>query len=149
VQKLWRILLCVWALPATLCGLVLIPFVLRSGGSVRIVEGVLEVHGGIATRLLKRGLPWVGPTAALTLGHVVFGCDAVWLASTRAHERVHVRQYERWGPFFLPAYLTASLILHLRGKDPYRDNPFEKRARAEAAVHARQSHDSLRPQDQL
>jgi hypothetical protein len=47
---------------------------------------------------------------------------------SRAHERVHVRQYERWGPLFLPSYLFLSLYMYLRGCDPYRDNPFEREA---------------------
>ena len=45
---------------------------------------------------------------ALTLGHVVLGVSQAALDDTRAHERVHVAQYERWGPLFLPAYLAAS-----------------------------------------
>ena len=43
-------------------------------------------------------------------------------------ERVHVRQYERWGPFFLPAYFACSLAALARGRDAYRANPFEKEA---------------------
>ena len=53
-------------------------------------------------------------------------------AKTRAHERVHVRQCERWGPLFVPAYLGVSLWLMARGRDAYRDNPFEVEAYAEA-----------------
>jgi len=41
---------------------------------------------------------------------------------------VHVRQYERWGPLFGPAYLGCSLVLWLMGKRAYRDNPFEVEA---------------------
>jgi hypothetical protein len=110
-----------------LCGLVAVPFVLLTGGTARLVDGVLDVHGGLATRPLQRGLPWVGSVAAITLGHVVFGYDAVWLASARAHERIHVGQYETWRPLSL-AYLALSLTLRMRGKGPYRDNPFEKEA---------------------
>ena len=66
----------------------------------------------------------------MTLGHVVIGHDARALDITRAHERVHVRQYELWGPFFLPAYLVAGAVQLLKGRDPYRDNPFEVEARA-------------------
>ena len=67
---------------------------------------------------------------ALTFGHVVFGQTDAALDVTRTHERVHVCQYERWGIAFLPAYLGASAILYLRGKDGYRDNPFEVEAYA-------------------
>ena len=41
-----------------------------------------------------------------------------------------MRQAERWGPFFLPAYLVAGAVQLLQGRDPYRDNPFEVEARA-------------------
>jgi hypothetical protein len=54
------------------------------------------------------------------------------LAQTRAHERAHVRQYERWGIFFLPAYLLASAGAWLRGAAPYADNVFERQARRQA-----------------
>jgi hypothetical protein len=73
-----------------------------------------------------------GGVAALTLGHVVLGMSRAALAHTRAHERVHVAQVERWGPFFLPAYALASLWALLRGRNPYRDNPFEREAFAVA-----------------
>jgi len=117
-----------WVSPATVLGLLPVPVVWWQGGGVRVVEGVIEVHGGIVTRFLRRGLPWVGGGAAMTLGHVVWGCDEQDLDATRAHERVHVRQYERWGPLFIPLYLLASLIAWLRGGDAYRDNPFEREA---------------------
>lgn len=70
------------------------------------------------------------PFSAITLGHVVLGLDADVLARVRAHEQVHVRQYERWGALFLLAYPAASLYQWLRGRDAYRDNPFEREARA-------------------
>jgi hypothetical protein len=123
-----RLLKYLWALPATLLGLFLVPIVLLQGGTVQVVQGVVEIHGGLATRLLRRGLPWVGPGAAMTLGHTILGCDADCLERTRAHEHVHVRQYERWGPLFIPAYLIASLVIYLRGGQPYFDNPFEREA---------------------
>ena len=37
-------------------------------------------------------------------------------------------QYERWGPIFIPAYLSCSAYLWMRNKDAYRDNPFEVEA---------------------
>lgn len=117
-----------WAAPASCLGLLPLPLVLLQGGKVRLESGVIEAHGGIVTRLLNHGLPWVGPGAAITLGHVVWGCDQAALDQTREHERVHVRQYERWGPLFIPAYLVASAIAACRGLDPYRDNPFEREA---------------------
>jgi len=121
-----------WAAPASLLGLSLVPIVWLQGGTVAIVEEVVEVHGGIVTWYLRNALPWVGSAAAMTLGHVVWGCDQECLDSSRAHERVHVGQYERWGPFFLPLYLGYSLVLACRGFDPYMDNPFEKEAYEQA-----------------
>ncbi|MDO8964417.1 MAG: hypothetical protein Q7W30_08015 [Coriobacteriia bacterium] len=53
------------------------------------------------------------------------------------HEHVHVRQYERWGPFFLPAYAISSLVQLARGGDPYRDNRFERQAYAESVTDPR------------
>ena len=64
----------------------------------------------------------------MTLGHVVLGRDLHCLESTRAHERIHVRQVERWGPLFLPAYALASLMAFSRGGHPYHDNVFEREA---------------------
>jgi hypothetical protein len=50
----------------------------------------------------------------------------------RRHERVHVRQYERWGPLFIPLYLGASAWALVNGRDPYCDNPFEREAMDDA-----------------
>ena len=47
---------------------------------------------------------------------------------TRAHERVHVRQCEAWGPFFIPAYLIAGAWAWLRGEGAYEGNYFERQA---------------------
>ncbi|MBI2480619.1 MAG: hypothetical protein HYV60_18940 [Planctomycetia bacterium] len=88
---------------------------------------MLEFHGGFSRRVLER-MPNGQFVMAMTLGHTILGKTAAALDITRAHELVHVRQYERWGPFFLPAYLLASLYLWLAGRDAYRDNPFEREA---------------------
>jgi uncharacterized protein (DUF2062 family) len=116
--------------PATLIGLLFVLLGLLTGGKVHVVDGVLEVHGGLVTWFLRyctRIFMW-GGASAMTLGHVVLGRDAQLLEATRAHERVHVRQCERWGPFFLPAYLAACVIALLRGKRAYMDNAFEREA---------------------
>ena len=120
----WNVAACLWPLPYTLVG---IAVGLLLGGRFRTVDGVIEVHGPAIARLLKR-LP-VSPLA-ITLGHLVFGRDAAALRLTRDHERVHVRQYERWGLLFVPAYLIASAAIYLRGRDGYRANPFEIEAYA-------------------
>lgn len=66
---------------------------------------------------------------AITFGHIVLCVDEV---DDRLldHEMVHVTQYERWGPFFVPAYLVASLWANLRGGRGYADNRFEVAARS-------------------
>ena len=116
-----------WSSPNSLLGLTVALLALPQGRA-RLVEGVLEVHGPLLAWALTRLVPIPGGAAAMTLGHVVLGRDAACLARTRAHERVHVEQCERWGPFFVPAYLTASLWLLTRGRDAYLDNPFEREA---------------------
>ena len=65
---------------------------------------------------------------AMTFGHVILGQTAAALDLARNHELVHVRQYERFGPLFVPLYLWHSFRAWLRGGDPYRDNPFEQEA---------------------
>ena len=44
-----------------------------------------------------------------------------------------MRQYERWGPLFGPAYLLSSLVQLARGRRPYWDNHFEREAYAKVA----------------
>jgi hypothetical protein len=115
-----------WALPTTLVGLLFLPLAVLTGGRAQVVRGVLEVHGGIVAWLLRHATLLKGGASAMTLGHVVLGVDTAALDRTRAHERVHVRQCQRWGPLFIPAYLLASLWAVVRGRHAYRDNPFER-----------------------
>jgi hypothetical protein len=117
-----------WALPTTCVGLVAVLLTLATRGRAKAVQGCLECHGGFATWLLAKATPLPGGANAMTLGHVILGLDKDCLDWSREHEHVHVRQAERWGVFFLPAYLGASAWLWLRGKDAYRENPFEKEA---------------------
>lgn len=95
------------------------------GGRFRRVAGVIEVESPRIGRVLSK--LWV-PAAALTLGHCVLGSSRRALERTRRHERVHVRQYERWGPAFIPTYLMISIWLYALGRDGYRENPFEREA---------------------
>jgi hypothetical protein len=127
-STLVRALTYLWALPTTLLGLWLLPLALLTGGGANVVDGVLEIHGGIVSLLLRRCTLLKGGASAMTLGHVVLGRDRFCLDASRAHERIHVRQAERWGPFFIPAYLLGSLVALFRGQRPYRDNPFEREA---------------------
>ncbi len=120
----------VWAGPTSLLGLTAIAV---TAPSVRVVAGVLEAQGPGVARLLDLLSPRL-PVLAMTLGHVVIARGPAALDDTRAHERVHVRQAERWGPLFVPAYLSASAVAWLRGGDAYADNPFERAAWAAAPV---------------
>jgi hypothetical protein len=118
-----------WASPWTVVGLIAGVVGLATGGRMQRRCGVIEFSGGAVSWLLAR-LPY--RPAAMTLGHVVLGQCPAMLDHCRTHELVHVRQYERWGPLFIPAYLASSAIIWLRGGDPYRDNPFEREAYAVA-----------------
>ena len=126
-----RLLRYLWAAPTTAIGLLFVPLALLSGGRAQVVDGVLEVYGGTCHFFLRRCTLLRGGASALTLGHVVLGRDRSCLDVTRRHERVHVRQAERWGPLFVPAYVIASLVAWLRGGSPYRDNVFEREAYGE------------------
>jgi len=123
-----------WAFPATALGLLVALLARSSGGSMKRVDGVLEVAGGLPARLLLRGFPFSGAVAAITLGHVVIGVSEQVLTITRRHERAHVRQFERWGGLMLLLYPLAGLWVAIRGLDPYRDNPFERSARAQERI---------------
>ncbi len=128
-----RVLAYAWASPTTALGLVLVGVAVLTGARATVVDGIVEAHGGILDRMLRHAVPLRGGASAMTLGHVVVGRNATALDRTRAHERAHVRQVERWGPLFLPAYAVASLAIALRGGHYYRDNRFERDAVAAAA----------------
>lgn len=127
-----RLLAYAWALPTTVVGLTVVALSLPTGGRARVHTGVLECHGGFAAFMLRRLTLLPDGASAMTFGHVVVARSVDLLDQTRAHERVHVRQAERWGPLFIPAYLLASAWVALRGGDAYRDNPFERQAYAVA-----------------
>ncbi len=58
----------------------------------------MEIDGRRIAAMLNR---LVIPAMAITLGHCVLGQSQGALDVTRFHERVHVRQYEWWGPLFI------------------------------------------------
>ncbi|MFO0892099.1 MAG: hypothetical protein U0790_23550 [Isosphaeraceae bacterium] len=93
-------------------------------GRVQRRRGALEFHGGLARWFFTRS-----GFDAMTLGHAILGRNASALDLVRDHEQAHVRQVERWGPVFIPAYLFASLLAWRRGRHIYRDNWFERDAR--------------------
>jgi hypothetical protein len=122
-----RLLKYLWASPNTLFGVFIGLIGCLTGGKVQRERGCLEYYGGFVAWAL-RNLPLQGGVAAMTLGHTILGQDPEVLALARNHERVHVRQYELWGPFFLPAYLVCSVWLWVQGRDGYLENPFEVEA---------------------
>jgi hypothetical protein len=121
----WKALSLLWASPWTLLGLLIGLVGLATGGRARWRGPVVEFYGGVVAWLLHR---FPGTPVAMTLGHTILGRTAAALDVAREHELVHVRQYERWGPLMVPAYLLCSLLLWLARKDAYRDNPFEREA---------------------
>ena len=105
--------------------------VIMVGGRVKRDQGTLEVafrKQALQCGNLAKSLPFRG----ITFGHVIIAVTEEELERLRAHERVHVRQYERWGILFLPAYLASSLWQLLRGRKVYWDNYFEVQARRES-----------------
>lgn len=108
VARLARI---VWASPNTLLGLALGVLGVPFGARMRVAEGTLQV--------LR--FPFLARACAVTFGHCVLyrrgtspddparRYDRQGWQRLGDHERAHVRQYERWGPFFLVVYLLSAL----------------------------------------
>ena len=117
-----------WASPNTLIGLLLVPSAMLPRGGIQIINGVLEAHGPFISAVLRHCVPIPGGACAITFGHVVLARDSRSLDATRAHERVHVRQCEMWGPAFIPAYLLAGLWGLMTGRGAYTGNYFERQA---------------------
>lgn len=124
-----RALRLAWAAPYTALGLLGGLVMLAAGGRVRVVRGTFEFSGGRIGHGVDR-LPLRCRFSAITLGHVILGVSAPALDALRDHEQVHVAQYERWGLFFVPAYWLSSAWQICCGRCAYRDNYFEKQARA-------------------
>ena len=114
-----------WASPTTLLG------VAASLASLTVPRPAGPIIVSRSNRGFARWFLTRRGFCAITLGHLVLltGEEGPEILS---HEMVHVRQVERWGPLFLPAYLLAMVAMRLRGRDPYLDNPFEVEARRAA-----------------
>jgi len=135
-----------WTMPNTALGILLGLVMLVFGGKVHIVSGVAEFHGGLIGRFFASSLhPFC--FGAVTLGHVILGTCHSELCALRAHENVHVKQYERWGLFFLPAYALSSLWEVCHGRNGYRNNIFERQAYAEDAKQKLQANASSEAAD--
>jgi hypothetical protein len=131
MQRLLTILKMIWASPYSLIGLAIGTVGVCTGGHARIRGRVIEFYGGAVTWFVRHLLDGQF-VLALTLGHTILGQTDAALDVARNHEMVHVRQFERWGPFMGPAYLLCSLALWLMRRRPYRDNPFEREAYGES-----------------
>ncbi len=111
-----------WAGPLTLVGYLL---ALLAGRRPRWDDelGCFVAAGmrGPSSRLLRA----LGADAN-TIGQVVLATPAEPSRVLLAHEAVHARQAERFGPLLLPAYLW------LGARYGYRDNPLERAARVGA-----------------
>jgi len=116
-----------WAGPNTLLGLAAGLVMLLFGAAAVRIQGAIEFSGG-AVGLLFASRPRPFRFQAVTFGHVILGTSAIALAAAREHEHVHVRQYERWGPVFLPAYIASSAWQLVTGRHVYHDNYFERQA---------------------
>ena len=73
------------------------------------------------------------PVFAQTLGRYVFARERL-PETTIAHEIEHVRQWQRLGPLFLPAYFASSGLALLHGRHPYSANRFEEAASRRAGA---------------
>ena len=124
-----KIILGLRTFPNTLLGLLFISLAIK--GTMKIIDGALEIESPSIEKLFHHLADSKKPIIALTLGHVVIGCNKQALIESRRHERMHVTQYERWGIFFIPAFFIASSWAKLCGRHPYTDNIFEKKANAE------------------
>jgi hypothetical protein len=116
-----------WVLPNTLLGCLL---GLWYRGTFRWVEGAIEVSNvpGLFRRIGQlTGVVGEGH-GAMCLGHCILAPNDAAMAGCRGHERIHVRQYAFWGPFYLPLYFLWSWYLTCHGRDSYFDNPFEQEA---------------------
>ena len=124
-----------WVLPVSLSALALLPLTLWRA-SWRMCDGVLEITSPALSWFLRG--PWFRAMsggegfAAATIGHVIVARSAECMANCRVHERVHVRQCERWGVLFPLAYVGAGLYAAFKAKRwaaYYWENRFEQEAR--------------------
>jgi hypothetical protein len=116
-----------WASPWSLWGLSVGVLGLLTGGGMQRSGRILEFWGGILPLFLKY-FPFIAGSPVATFGHVVLGRCPRHLDACRPHQLIHVKQYEQWGPLFVPTYITCWIVLWFIGKRPYLDNPFEREA---------------------
>jgi len=117
-----------WVSPWTVVGLsvLLVPKIGRR--NIRIHRGTIGIFGPGIERMMNLA-PVEGGASAMAVGHTILARDEQAWLSTFRHELVHVRQYQWFGPFFVPAYFLESFWQWYRGRHPYLDNRFEVQAR--------------------
>lgn len=116
-----------WVAPWTSVGL-LIGLICRPDGvEYAMHRGTIGIFGPGVARLLRK-VPIVGGARAMTLGHSILAVDREAWHQTFTHEWIHVRQYQWFGPLFVPAYFIESAWQWFRGRAPYMDNRFERQA---------------------
>lgn len=136
LRRVLRVAALLWAAPNSVIGLPLAALGLLPGGSVRLRDGALECVVGTLPQRLRTWGDRLG-IEVITFGHVVVAGSHALMSASRQHERVHVRQYERYGPFFLPVYAASSVLALARGRHPYSHNRFEREARRRMEVEAK------------
>lgn len=124
-MSLMIVLRYLWASPNTIIGLTFACMSYPGSTSAKWNAGALEITGGMVGTLMAN---WPFRASAFCIGHVILAHDEAALIFSRRHERVHMRQYETFGPFMLPAYCAASVWALMRGGRPYHDNYFERQA---------------------
>ncbi len=117
----------IWPSPWTLFGIAIGMIGCIGGGKIEWYRGTIVCWGPWLSRWLRRA-PIPGGASAMTLGHTILARSESEMRNTHDHEHVHVRQYEKWGVFFVPAYFAISFWLWCCGRDCYRENPFEQEA---------------------
>jgi hypothetical protein len=127
-MRLPKVLKFIWAAPCTAIGLLFALVPLLLGGKAKWSAGALEVtyrQSPANCGKLSRKLPFRG----IVFGHVILAVTCEELERIGPHERVHVAQYELWGPLFFVAYGASSLWQLFQGRHPYWSNCFEVQAR--------------------
>ena len=105
----------VWTSPNTLIGLLLGVCTFQRP---RVADGAIifdRAPRGLTALMLRAS------RVAMTVGFVILSARPV-TGRLLAHEQHHIRQYEVWGPLFIPVYLVLSIGYG------YRRHPMEIRA---------------------
>ncbi len=116
VENVYDILGKIWTLPNTVVGLVygtagyIAGSILGTNPSVNIGHNAIQFHNN----------PLMHPSSAITLGNTISYGIKISQSSRGAygdpnvrfgpHEEIHTYQYQKWGPFFGPAYVLEGIV---------------------------------------